>query len=953
MATASRERIAVTGSGSAGGRLIAYFLITVALLVSYAVLKDVDWYGSAELHIVLEVSAIISALFVGLMALVRFYSFKRRSLHYIGIAFIGTAALDAYHTAITTKLLFSASPPSEPHYLLAWSWIVPRVFLALMLWLGWIEWALKKRFGERGGIGERTLYFIGLALATCGFLYFSFVPTTPPFYPDAMFHRPQELVAAGFFLLAFVGYFFKGDWREDDLEHWLMLSLIVGFFGQAFFKAHAVLRFDTMFYMGHLLKVAGYVLVLVGLLISMFRLFRQAESNAIRLAAANHAKSRFVATISHEIRNPLNAVRGSLGLLKHAKLEESERELVQVGQDSADALLTMVNNVLDFSKIEAGKLELSLVETRPMQIVDNIVWLTTLRAIRNRIKLSSYIDPRVPAAVVSDPARLRQVLLNLVGNAIKFSPGGHVSIRASVAAGPSLRFEVIDTGCGIAEEDVAKLFQEFSQASARTAAPAAGTGLGLAISKRLVELLGGTIDFNSREGRGSVFWFTVPYQFVGHACRPAVARDQFAGIRVMLVGSDAPWRSVLTEQIGAWGIHIECFTNEMLRTLGPDAGETLGRFDLLIASENLRPNVTSTEMLTIYRTLSDKLAVLNPTFGVGQADKELAVAADYTLGVPVLQEDLCRCLGLMTGRYVEEREQSSWHLDTFYRSVAPNGGRILLAEDSQANRMVGVAMLRQFGFSVDAVANGVEAVEALRTLPYDLVLMDLEMPEMDGFEATRRIRQFDDDKRDIPIIAVTANAMADTGEQCELAGMNDHVTKPVDPDALFEVLLRWLPMAKAVENSQSMLNLGADNAELLSDEHLDRDALTRLAKDTAGVPMENMLQVFIGELRERVQVLTQAAGAMDIAAMGRESHALKSSAATFGVRLVASIAAELNRACRMKAPVRAMELLDSLTAETEPAIAALVAEFDLEICPSEQASDEYSGSSVGDSAAVT
>jgi len=946
MVAALRERNAMTRTGAADGRLIAYFVVAAALLVGYAVLKDADWYGSAQLHIALEVSGIISALFVGLMALVRFYSFKRRSLHYIGIAFIGTAVLDTYHTVITTELLFSGSPPSEPHYLMAWSWIVPRVFLALMLWLGWVEWALKKRFGEQSGIGERTLYFIGLALVSCGFLYFSFVPTTPPFYPDAMFHRPQELVAAGFFLLAFIGYFFKGDWREDDLEHWLMLSLIVGFFGQAFFKAHAEVRFDTMFYMGHLLKVAGYVLVLVGLLISMFRLFRQAESNAIRLAAANHAKSRFVATISHEIRNPLNAVRGSLGLLKHAKLEKSERELVQVGQDSADALLTMVDNVLDFSKIEAGKLDVNLVETKPVQIVDNIVWLTTLRAVRNRIKLSSYIDPRVPASIVSDPARLRQVLLNLVGNAIKFSPGGHVSIRASVVAGPSMRFEVIDTGCGIAEEDGAKVFQEFSQASAGITAPAAGTGLGLAISKRLVELLGGTIAFTSREGRGSVFWFTVPYQFVGAACRPAVARDHFAGLRVMLVGPDAPWRSVLVEQIGAWGMHIECFTNEMLRTLGPEAGETLGRSDLLIASANLRPDVTSTEMLTIYRALGDKLAVLNPTFGVAQVNKELAAAADYTLGVPILQEDLCRCLGLMTGRYIEEREQSSWHLDTFYRSVAPDGGRILLAEDSQANRMVGVAMLRQFGFSVDAVANGVEAIEALRTLPYDLVLMDLEMPEMDGFEATRRIRQFDGDKRDIPIIAVTANAMADTSEQCELAGMNDHVTKPVDPDAFFEVLLRWLPMAKAVENPQSMRNLGADNAGLLSDEHLDRDALARLARDTAGVPMANMLRVFIDELRERVQELTQAAGAMDLATMERESHSLKSSAATFGVRLVASIATELNRACKVKSQARAMELLDTLTAETEPAIAALVSEFDLEIRPSEQASHECSSSSV-------
>ncbi len=203
-----------------------------------------------------------------------------------------------------------------------------------MLWLGWVAWACEERFGERGRVGEAVIYAVGLLLMSSSFLFFAFVPLPAAYYPDVFFHRPEEFVPALFFLLTLIGYLHKGDWRQDDLEHWLVLSLIVGVLAQAVFMSRSGELLDAQFDIAHLLKKVSYLLVLVGLLISMFRLFRQADSNAIRLAGANQAKSRFVAMISHEIRNPLHAVRGSLGLLKHAKLEKSERELVQVGQDS-------------------------------------------------------------------------------------------------------------------------------------------------------------------------------------------------------------------------------------------------------------------------------------------------------------------------------------------------------------------------------------------------------------------------------------------------------------------------------------------------------------------------------------------------------------------------------------------------------------------------------------------
>ena len=630
MAAAVRERIASTGPQSPGRRVGAYLLIAAALLVGYAALSDVEWQGTAQLHTVMEVIATVLALFVGVLALLRYYSFKRGGLFFVGVGFIGTGLLDGYHAVVTSEF-FSPYLPSGLPSLIPWSWVASRVFLSLMLWLGWVAWACEERFGERGRVGEAVIYAVGLLLMSSSFLFFAFVPLPAAYYPDAFFHRPEEFVPALFFLLTLIGYLHKGDWRQDDLEHWLVLSLIVGVLGQAVFMSRSGVLFDAQFDIAHLLKKVSYLLVLVGLLISMFRLFRQADSNAIRLAGANQAKSRFVAMISHEIRNPLHAVRGSLGLLKHAKLEKSERELVQVGQDSADALLAMVDNVLDLSKIEAGKLDLNLTDTRPVQIVDNVVWLTAIRALRDRIKTSSFIDPRVPALILSDPARLRQILLNLVGNAIKFSSGGYISISVGVAAGPKLRFEVADTGSGISAVDGAKLFQEFSQGSTATSGSTGGAGLGLAISKRLVELLGGTIGFTSEEGHGSTFWFTVPYECPEETYRPAFTRNWYAGLCVLLVGPDTPWRAALARQIAAWGMDIEFATEEALEASGTQARQRYGHFDLVIAPGISSSNDAGIDLLAVYRSLSDKLAVFSPTFGVGKADKTLAEAADYAL----------------------------------------------------------------------------------------------------------------------------------------------------------------------------------------------------------------------------------------------------------------------------------------------------------------------------------
>jgi len=499
---------------------------------------------------------------------------------------------------------------------------------------------------------------------------------------------------------------------------------------------------------------------------------------------AGEAKTLFVANMSHEIRTPLNSLLGFLSLLNDEKnMTEEQLTWIRTAQQSGSSLLDLINDTLDFSKMEAGKMVLEAQVFNLRELVDSTMSTLALKAEANGVAFGAWIDSSVPVHIREDSGRLRQILINLLANAIKFTDTGSIKLEVGVCERntlPHLRFSVTDTGMGIPESAHEAVFSEFAQL-AQSGQLTSGSGLGLPITRRLVELMGGHIDFESRVNQGTRFWFEIPLAAVGE--------------------------------------------EEALATASQTPIETL----------------------------------------------------------------------------------------------RPPKGRILLADDSPANQMVAVAMLRDSGCTVDTVSNGLEAVDAVRTLPYDLVLMDISMPEMDGLTATGAIRKLSGNKGAIPVIAMTAHAIVGDRDKFISKGMNDYISKPVTKQRLYEILCKWLPREKT---------------DMTEDQHttdttrlpvLDTGVFEQLARDTSEEIVPRMLAAFCKETRTRIDVLRQLGetDTTDFERLQREAHTLKSSASTFGATELHRVAHDMEAACRNGEQTRALEMLDALIESGERALVAL------------------------------
>ncbi|MGI9343038.1 MAG: ATP-binding protein [Gammaproteobacteria bacterium] len=750
------------------------------------------WTGDQTLHSILESMAMMLGLMAGALALVRSYTTNEVNMLFLGIGFVIASLLDGHHLFVTSE--YARFAPDDPSNSARWVWLNSRLFLSLMVAAGAAAWFYERRPDARYRIGRPFVFSISALLLLAATSVGTVLPEFQAQLPVPWYFFDTGATAAAL-LTALLLYARKGAWRQEALDFWLMMGIIAALAAQTDYHVPEDTMFFVSYFAAHGLKLLGYVFVLVGLTLSAYHLFKR--------AAANEAKDAFVATISHEIRTPLNAIGGSLALLESARLSQQEQELLSVAKESNDVLLGLVNNVLDFSRIEAGKLEAREADCHPAEIVDNVVHLLGVRAFRNHAFLSSSVDPKVAECIAADPRLIRQVLLNLVSNAIKYSPDGEVVIRLCVSDQRMLRFEVEDTGVGIPQAEQAKVFDEFSRALSRNSVAMSGTGLGLPISKRLVSLMGGRIGFSSRAGSGSVFWFSIPYKPINPEVLQPGAVGEFAGLRALLVGTREDLWQVISKRLKTAGIEA-CFENAgELAAQGVSTLECRGHFDLLFTTatffRNGQREIQGRQWLVEnFGDLADHLILLYSAQSITELDRSEVEVADYVLTTPILNSELWHCLQSLTGREIAHPEHRSWARAQEATDESLRGVRILLVEDSVANRTVESAMLHRMGCRVDEAGDGIEAVEAATRACYDIILMDLEMPRMDGYEAARRIRRLPGPAADTPIIAVTAHVMAGISRKCRLAGMDAYVVKPVDREKLVSAIREFVPRLRTM-----------------------------------------------------------------------------------------------------------------------------------------------------------
>ncbi len=563
------------------------------------------------------------------------------------------------------------------------------------------------------------------------------------------------------------------------------------------------------------------VLLLAGEYLLIFLEFRARHRAEAELASARdtaigstRTKSEFLANMSHEIRTPMNGIIGMSGLLIDSKLSVEQREFALTVQNCAESLLTIINDILDFSKIEAGKLTFEVLDFDIRQTVDSTVEILAERAQSKGLELLCLVQPGVPADLCGDAGRLRQVLLNLLSNAIKFTEKGEVAlyVRAEDVSAQDVRllFEIVDTGIGLSQEAQDRIFQPFAQADGSTTRRYGGTGLGLAISRGLVERMQGQIGVRSEPGAGSTFWFTARFQKQQTPLgRPL--RHVPEALRVLIVDDNAACRDILGQMLTAWNISHAVAPNgrealQVLRAAGA-AGEPF-RVALLDMQMPGMSGLGLTEEIKSDPVLSGTQLIIMHTVGRRGSSASWAEAGiSGYVTKPVKQSALFDAIMDAAMAPTNPRLGSNARVQTFKRTtelsklmarpmLSPrmSSVRVLVAEDNMVNQKVALRQLLNLGFRADSVANGREVLEALARIPYQVVFMDCQMPEMDGYEATRQIRGRPGDKGKVTIIAMTANALEGDRETCLAAGMDDYLSKPVKQDDLERVLRRWLPV---------------------------------------------------------------------------------------------------------------------------------------------------------------
>lgn len=753
-------------------RVKQYILLFILLALCYVTLYNTPFFGDKHFHTLLEVVSTMLAFLVGILALIRFHTKKSNTVLFAGAGFIGTALLEAHHTLLTSSL-FEQWNLYTPPALIAWSWHASRIFLSVLMFLSWVGWLRQEKYGEKGVLREKTVYGYIAIFTIANILLFALLPLPNLYHFSYLFvGRPEELIAGTFFLLTFIGYYQKGHWKFRHWEHWLMLFLIASFMTQFFFMSHSTQMFDHMFNYAHIIKILSYLFILVGLLISVYQVHSKLEeakedlekytsglektNEAIKelyldleeknkeLQELDKLKSDFVSTVSHELRTPLAISTEGINLIVDGitgPINDKQRKLLTTSKQNLERLNTIINDLLDISKIEAGKIEIR------RGLVNFNALLTELAESYKKIvetrKQKLMLDmPEEGMFLYADGDKIIQIITNLLSNAHKFTQeGGMLTVKVEHKEN-SLLCSVKDSGCGISEGDMSKLFGKFEQFDRVEGPGIKGTGLGLAICKALVELHGGKIWCESKINQGTTFFFTLPLyeklkkefnQKVGISIKETIENNKPLTALMIDITNYKSLKKKYSEK------ELFNMVNSVLSAVGRSLnleGDYYILYDFHIVYAIL-PNTPKWGGHAV-------LSKIKHLLGLGDYDKYLKGDLKLNFGISTVPENAKNAESLIENLHLEVGRRRN----------------LLVVDDHPQIYEILKARIKSDQIHLIAAENGEAALERIKEKVPDLIVLDIMMPKMNGYELLGRLTS---NKKFayIPIIILSAKSTSD------------------------------------------------------------------------------------------------------------------------------------------------------------------------------------------------